>query len=402
MRAFDVYSVILPENMNTLKDKIIDIGAQIEGKKKVIMKTIQEIRSVCNFYFHIQKGSQLTQTEEILYLLGKEKKIQGIIDSVGTSNRLVNFKFWVPSDQEVEIQAKIIQFYKENKQYAEPVMTKLNDHRLTQPTFFKSSDFMDPFQTIVETFSTPRYKEMNPAVFTIATFPCFFGMMFGDIAHGSIILIFGLYLIASYKRISESKRSILRMVTPLRYLITLMGLFAVYSGAIYGELGSVNIPLFSSCYDLSSDETKYNRTDKDCVYPFGIDWVWATTNQDVSFFNSFKMKLSIIFGVTQMLLGIVLKGSNSIFFGSMIDFFCEFIPQFVFLASSFGYMSVLIVIKWLTNWDDKKDILGDKGPPQIVGVFTSLTSVTPQLTILGNTEFQQDLQDIILSKLSLY
>lgn len=44
------------------------------------------------------------------------------------------------------------------------------------------------------------------------------------------------------------------------------------------------------------------------------------------YFNSFKMKFAVIYGVTQMLFGVLLKGLNTIYFRSAVDFFCEFIP----------------------------------------------------------------------------
>jgi len=37
--------------------------------------------------------------------------------------------------------------------------------------------------------------EINPALYTIATFPFLFGVMFGDILHGGLLFLFGLYLI---------------------------------------------------------------------------------------------------------------------------------------------------------------------------------------------------------------
>lgn len=41
----------------------------------------------------------------------------------------------------------------------------------------------------------PRYKEANPALFTTVTFPFLFGVMFGDIGHGSLLLMAGLFLV---------------------------------------------------------------------------------------------------------------------------------------------------------------------------------------------------------------
>lgn len=38
------------------------------------------------------------------------------------------------------------------------------------------------------------FQEVNPAVFAIVTFPFLFGVMFGDIGHGSLLLLFGIIL----------------------------------------------------------------------------------------------------------------------------------------------------------------------------------------------------------------
>lgn len=68
--------------------------------------------------------------------------------------------------------------------------------------------------------------------------------------------------------------------------------------------------------------------------------------------NSFKMKTSIIFGVSQMVLGVLLKGLNSIHFRNPVDFFFEFIPQLGFLLCTFGYMVFLIFAKWSIDYTD--------------------------------------------------
>jgi V-type H+-transporting ATPase subunit a len=41
------------------------------------------------------------------------------------------------------------------------------------------------FQGIVNTYGVPRYREANPALFYIATFPFLFGVMYGGAPSGA-------------------------------------------------------------------------------------------------------------------------------------------------------------------------------------------------------------------------
>jgi len=38
----------------------------------------------------------------------------------------------------------------------------------------------------------------------------------------------------------------------------------------------------------------------------------------------------------------------------MIDFLFEFLPQIIVLLALFGYMDLMIIIKWLTNWEGQE------------------------------------------------
>lgn len=62
---------------------------------------------------------------------------------------------------------------------------------------------------------------------------------------------------------------------------------------------------------------------------------------------------SVILGITQMIFGVCLKGINALYFRSYLDFFCEFLPMIIFAVGFFGYMIILIFIKWSINWDDR-------------------------------------------------
>jgi V-type H+-transporting ATPase subunit a len=65
---------------------------------------------------------------------------------------------------------------------------------LVPPTHFLTNDVTEPFQRIVNTYGIPSYQEANPALFTTISFPFLFGVMFGDVGHGGVILAFGIML----------------------------------------------------------------------------------------------------------------------------------------------------------------------------------------------------------------
>lgn len=106
---------------------------------------------------------------------------------------------------------------------------------------------------------------------------------------------------------------------------------------------------------------------EDCVYPFGLDPKWYVSSNELAFFNSFKMKISVIFGVTQMMFGIILRGINAIYFKKPLDFICEFIPQIIFMGLLFFYMIIMIFIKWGINWENSTS-----GPPSIISLLMNI------------------------------
>ncbi|CAB1118021.1 unnamed protein product [Ectocarpus sp. CCAP 1310/34] len=129
-------------------------------------------------------------------------------------------------------------------------------------------------------------------------------------------------------------------------MITMMGFFSVYAGLIYNDFFSLPLNLFGSSWvwsdgvDTEEGEEAENVSfygDADAVYPFGVDPAWHIAGNELLFFNSMKMKTSVILGVTQMTFGVVLKAMNALYFKESLDFFYEFIPMIIFVLSLFGY-----------------------------------------------------------------
>ncbi|EPY32591.1 V-type H+-transporting ATPase subunit I [Angomonas deanei] len=239
----------------------------------------------------------------------------------------------------------------------------------TPPTYFKTNKITSSFQGIVDSYGMARYKEANPGVFTIITFPYLFGIMYGDIGHGLILTLFAAYLVFSEKSFEgKPLNEIFAMIFGGRYLLLLMGFFAVYMGVLYNDMFGFSVELFSSGYRWP--QLPPNGPDG-VVYPsfpngrpsvkpaaptiFGVDSAWAETENKLEFYNSIKMKCSVIVGVAQMMAGVFISLSNYLYFNESIKVWFRFVPEMVFLSCTFGYMCLLIIIKWLTTWTDTHD-----------------------------------------------
>ena len=229
------------------------------------------------------------------------------------------------------------------------------------PTYYPVNKVTKVFQGIVESYGVARYREANPAVFTIVTFPFLFAVMFGDFGHGILMLLSALYMVAKEKTLETQKlNEIIQMGFDGRYVILLMSLFSIYTGLLYNECFSVPMNLFGGS-KFACDPTDPTR-DSTCdskfatglvpsgpaPYAMGVDPIWHGSKTELPFLNSLKMKMSILMGVTQMSLGIFMSLLNFLHQKDYLSIWCEFVPQDVFLGSLFGYLSLLIVLKWVT------------------------------------------------------
>lgn len=136
-----------------------------------------------------------------------------------------------------------------------------------------------------------------------------------------------------------------------RYLLIMMGLWSIYTGLLYNEVFAVPIDLCGSNWSYpTSNSTEAVLINPSRTYEFGVDPAWKTASNSLLYYNSLKMKMSIIMGVTQMTLGIIISFLNALYFKKIINILGEFIPQIIFLLGIFGYMSFLIIYKWCNSW----------------------------------------------------
>lgn len=184
--TFDLPQV---ENYST---QINDASAKIRDAKEVLEKIRVEIK---NYFVSVNKikESECDVFKVYEIYIRKEMLIYETMNKLVPENQLLHGFFW--SDlSNAEAQDKIHEIQNKYRFEGLQAIEMTEKTTMIPPTKIYSNEFLETFQQIVNTYGIPMYKEVNPAIFTIITFPFLFGVMFGDIAHGFLLFLFAAYL----------------------------------------------------------------------------------------------------------------------------------------------------------------------------------------------------------------
>jgi len=110
--------------------------------------------------------------------------------------------------------------------------------------------------------------------------------------------LFFLYLHAAICFSKREPGTLFGELSKGRHLLLMMGFFSFYCGLIYNDFTSIPMNIFGdSCYVEIEGETEAEIIDDECIYKVGVDPVWYESSNELTYMNSLKMKLAVIFGV---------------------------------------------------------------------------------------------------------
>ena len=96
---------------------------------------------------------------------------------------------------------------------------KPDPNRQSIPSLVRSPHWLAPFEELVTTFGLSSYNELDPTLIVTVSFFVMYGMMFGDVGHGLLLLLVGLWL---------------RRRVPFGVLIAAAGASGMFFGLLYG------------------------------------------------------------------------------------------------------------------------------------------------------------------------
>lgn len=358
--CFHTQTFPYPDNVSEREEILSGLGGRIEDIKSVMSETEQYLQQLLVKALAVLPGWKVR--------MQKCKAIYMVLNqcSPSVTEKCLIAEAWCPVSQLPALQSALREGGRKSGSSVDSFYNRLPT-TVSPPTLFPMNSFTAGFQNIVDAYGVATYREVNPAVYTIITFPFLFAVMFGDVGHGLLMAVAGLWMVLEEKdpKLRNNTNEIWRMMFGGRYLILLMGLFSVYTGAIYNECFSRGMSPFPSGWSVQANAQYYNWTSKIISttpflsldpnapgvftgpYPFGIDPIWGLANNRLTFLNSYKMKMSVIIGVIHMTFGVCLSFFNYLHFKQISSVFLVLLPELIFMLCLFGYLVFMVFFKWL-------------------------------------------------------
>ncbi|KAL6122455.1 hypothetical protein NUSPORA_00492 [Nucleospora cyclopteri] len=346
----DIKSILIGSNILSEDLELIDTNRRYDTiskirkdikktvlKQKLIRKEINKVNEeISNMYktwkLLLNKERKIYETLNLLENNGETRQIYE--NAVEITNSSFLGECWIKKKDLEELE-KFKNFRESSRFYFEKIKKRSKE---IVPTAFTSNKFTEGFQNLTNVFGVPKYREINPAIFMIFTFPFMFGAMFGDVFHGLILLLISGLMILRFDRLNHNC-GVLQILLEGRYVILTCSIASIWFGFLYSDFASLPINLFPSQFITGT------------TYPFGIDPVWHHAENAMTFTNGLKMKLSLIIGFIHMFLGSAISLLNAIHFKDRVQLYCVSIPQFLAFNLFLGYLVFLCIYKWLVTID---------------------------------------------------
>jgi len=250
-------NVEIPHNFGQaeLARKLKELEIRIAEAKHIIQMTRLRLKDYLREMQKISSKKEINEANPVSLLevykvfLQKEKILYSNLNKFKTEDKLFLGFCWIPKADNENILRQVREFKDRDINVEIPTLKVVPDHGVRPPSLFRQNEVTWVFQEIVDTYGIPTYKEVNPSVFAIVTFPFLFGIMFGDIGHGFVLFLIGssLCLLSDFIR---TRAPAMEPLLGMRYIFLLMGLFATFAGLIYNDFMAIPLWIWDSCYEI--------------------------------------------------------------------------------------------------------------------------------------------------------
>jgi V-type H+-transporting ATPase subunit a len=202
--TFGVNSYAWPEGRDEAYERLKTVRQHLDEKTKVIESSEAYMKNHFSEIAGEISVGRNSLLEDWRLFCAKEKSIYVVLNMFAGEQMNVHANCWFAAEDQDHI-TKLLKDMDPKDTKSEMgaglVVTRKNEdgkqdlHGKAPPTFIRTNQFTDVWQCVINTYGVPRYQEANPALFACVTFPFIFGMMYGDVGHGSLLMITGAAMI---------------------------------------------------------------------------------------------------------------------------------------------------------------------------------------------------------------
>ena len=209
------------DSVESMKEHLSSLKKEINTQSKSAQRFIEDNRKRCEKYY-----IGIHSMQRVYSFLQLRGEVAGMIAIAG----------FIPLDKVETARAMVSQ------EAPDAVFITEESENITKyiqaPTLLRNNSFARIFQDIVKLYSIPAYGEIDPSPMVAFSFCLFFGLMFGDVGHGAM-LIYGAFWLGKKGILSKSFGSVIKVA----------GFVSMFFGVLYGSIfGDENIirPLWVS------------------------------------------------------------------------------------------------------------------------------------------------------------
>lgn len=233
LKELDFKPSTLPERITGLPADVhrgaLKRRAEIEHQEQRVLARIREVAAACAEPI-ARHYETLLVTEQILQAKA----------NFGRTTSTVVLSGWVPSRLADEVTRTVLEATSNRAiielHSASELLAKGED----VPVLLQNPAWLKPFESLVKAYGFPSYTEIEPTLFAAVSFLVMFGLMFGDLGHGLMLLAVGVVMWRTAKE--EGARNFGYIVGAAGLSAALFGLF--FQGSAFGlSLAEAGWPL---------------------------------------------------------------------------------------------------------------------------------------------------------------
>ena len=179
--------VKLPEGTGLPKQFIEKWIVQKQELSEKLIQTTQEILEIRKRYAEFILASEEFLTIEI------QKAEAPVL--FGTTEHSFLIDCWIPKNA-VQNVRETLQREMHDSLYIQEIEPNTNEE---PPTLLKNPRPVRRFEFLLELYSLPNYRDIDPSFILSLIFPLFFGLMIGDIGYGILLILFGVLFMKVFK-----------------------------------------------------------------------------------------------------------------------------------------------------------------------------------------------------------